>query len=347
MKEAIRFQRDNSDWYRKYTDSIGFDESQIASEEDLSKIPPVPAMFFKRNHAFTIPEKNLKFAVKSSGTSGSQSIIGFDRTAFRCELKMAFTMFRYYHGFSLLPTGYIVLGYSVKDSQGRGIAKTMNYGTKFAPAFHVEYALTLKDGQWQVNEEGIVKWLEKYARLKLPVRFVGLPFFLWLMLKKLDEAGISVKLNKRSLVMLGGGWKSAGAEEVSHEEMQRLLEKVLGISRQRVFEIYSTVEHPLPYVRCSEGHFHTNIYTRPVVRDVKTLEPLGCLKPGLLNLISPVMHGMPLNSILTDDLATLHEPGSCACGLGTSWFELHGRAGTAGVKTCSAEAGELVVGKKD
>lgn len=345
MKAAVKFHRENSDWYRAFTDAVGFDESQINSEEDLAKIPPVPTMYFKRNHSFSVPEKDLKFAAKSSGTSGMQSVIGFDKKAFRCEIAMAINLFRYYKGFSIRPTGYIVLGYSIEDSDGRGVGQTMTYGTKFAPAYHVEYALKKENGEFKINEEGVMKWLTKYVKLGLPIRFVGFPPFLYVLLSELEKRGISLKLNKRSRVILGGGWKAFGIGEVSHEEMSRLLKSVMGIEGTQVNEIYSTVESPLPYVRCCEGHFHTNIYSRPIVRDAETLEPLEYGKKGLLSLISPVMYGMPLNSVLTDDIATLHAPGTCTCGCRTSWFELHGRAGAKGVKTCSAEAGELAGGK--
>jgi len=341
MRDAVEFHRANSDWYRAFTDAVGFDETMICSEEDLAKIPPVPSVFFKRNEVPVYAGQKIAFTAKSSGTTGSQSRIYFERRSFLYVLSMAFRLFRYYHCFSLLPAGYVVLGYSVKDSEGRGVAKTMMYGTKFAPAVHVEYALTGKNGKMEVNGDGIVKWLMRYAKMNLPVRLVGFPPFLYVLLTELDERGIRLKLNRHSRVMIGGGWKSFGIGEISHAEMTELLECVLGIGSSQVFEIYSTIEHPLPYVKCREGHFHTNIYTRPVVRNADTLEPVGYGTKGLLNLISPVMYGMPLCSVLTDDMATLHAPGTCACGCGTSWFELHGRAGAVGVKTCSAEASEL------
>lgn len=343
MKQALWVHKKYSDWYGKFLDANGFRISSIRTEEDLVKIPPVPVLYFKRNHSFTLPDSQIAMKVTSSGTSGHKSVVAFDKRAMFYEIRMATTFFRYYHGLSLRPTGYIMLGYSVDDSEGRGIAKTMAYATKFAPPVHVEYALKMKEGKMEVNEEGILKALKRYAKSDLPVRFVGLPPILYMMLQELEKRNISFKLNKKSKVMLGGGWKSFGIGEISHSEMSRLLKKTLGIEPEQCFEIYSTVEHPIPYVKCSEGHFHTNIYTRPVIREAGTLKPAGYDTPGLLNLISPVMHGMPLNSILTDDMAVLHRPGTCKCGLKTSWFELLGRAGVAGVKTCSAEASEMSV----
>ncbi len=343
MRQAVSLHRKNSEWYRVFLDSSGFSPAEIRSEEDLEKIPPVPVLYFKRNHSFSLPDKEIAIKVTSSGTSGHKSIIAFDKRAFVYELKMALTFFKYYQGLSLKPAGYIMLGYSVKDGEGRGIAKTMSYATKFAPPVGVEYVLRKNeaDGKMVVNEEGVLKVLKGYAKSNTPVRFVGLPPILYMMLKELEKRNITLKLNKDSKVMLGGGWKSFGIGEISHAEMTELLRKTLGIEPEQCFEIYSTVEHPIPYVKCSEGHFHTNIYTRPVIRDAETLKPAGYDKKGLLNLISPVMHGMPLNSVLTDDMAVLHRPGTCKCGLETSWFELFGRAGVSGVKTCSAEASEL------
>lgn len=346
MRQAVNFHRKNSEWYRVLLDNCGFSPSEIRSEADLEKIPPVPVLYFKRNHEFSLPDKKLAIKVTSSGTSGQKSVVAFDKRAFAYELKLAMTFFKHYRGLSLKPTGYIILGYSVKDSEGRGIAKTMSYATKFAPAVGVEYVLKkdATDGKMQINEAGVLKALKRYAATNTPVRFVGLPPILYLTLKELEKRNISLKLNRSSMVLLGGGWKSFGIGEISHTEMTRLLRKTLGIEPEQCIEIYSTVEHPLPYIKCREGHFHTNIFTRPIIRDAETLEPAGYERKGLLNLVSPLMYGMPLNSVLTDDMAVLHRPGTCKCGLNTSWFELLGRAGVNGVKTCSAEASELASG---
>ncbi len=83
----------------------------------------------------------------------------------------------------------------------------------------------------------------------------------------------------------------------------RLLEEILGIPESRVREFFGAAEHPSLYCACPRRHFHVPIYSRAIIRDVRTLEPVGYGVPGLLDLLTPLAKGMPLLSVMTDDLA--------------------------------------------
>ena len=51
------------------------------------------------------------------------------------------------------------------------------------------------------------------------------------------------------------------------------------------------VEHPIFYNTCPRHHFHVPIYSRVLIRDPATLEPLPMGQVGLVNLISPLIRG--------------------------------------------------------
>jgi hypothetical protein len=158
----------------------------------------------------------------------------------------------------------------------------------------------------------------------------------------LKEKGISLKLNKNSKILLGGGWKQF--EDTDREDFYVRIEKTLGLKKENCFEFFSAAEHPLPYCKCKNGNFHVPIYSHVIVRDVKTLLPLKNGEEGLLNFISPLVWSMPLTSVLTDDLGVLHDGAECACGIGTPYFELRGRANVRQIKTCATAASELLGG---
>jgi len=83
------------------------------------------------------------------------------------------------------------------------------------------------------------------------------------------------------------------------------------------------------------------IYSRVIVRDLN-LQPVRYGEPGLLNLITPMMTSMPFTSVMTDDLAVMHDGKECDCGIESPYFDILGRVGLADIKTCAAGASELL-----
>ena len=102
------------------------------------------------------------------------------------------------------------------------------------------------------------------------------------------------------------------------------------------------MEHPILYCDCKRHHFHVPAYSRVVIRDVHTLEPVPNGIPGLVNLITPMVRGTPILSVMTDDLGILHDGESCGCGISSPYLEILGRVGLKDIKTCAAGAAELL-----
>ena len=57
--------------------------------------------------------------------------------------------------------------------------------------------------------------------------------------------------------------------------------KVLDIDEENIIESYGAAEHPILYCDCRNHHFHIPVYSRVIIRDVNTLEPLGYGKTGM------------------------------------------------------------------
>ena len=120
----------------------------------------------------------------------------------------------------------------------------------------------------------------------------------------------------------------------------------LSIPEEAVHEVFSVVEHPIIYWDCPRHHFHVPVFSRVVIRDPETLEPLPYGRPGLVDLMTPLLKSAPLLSILTDDLGVLHPGESCGCGCGAPWLEVLGRVGMSEIKTCAAGAEEYQRGER-
>ena len=344
VKHDVAFHAKNCPEYAGILNEVGFSIDEVDSEDALYKIPVIPTLYYKRNYLCSVPEKKLIIRATSSGTKGRQSKVGFDKKTLFYGVLMMIRFFSYHKVLSLLPTNYIVLGYEPSKHTQMGAVKTAYGTTKFAPALHREYALKDTGTGYELNIDGVKKALLRYAKCGLPVRFVGFPSYMFFLLKMLRENNLSFKLNSQSKVLLGGGWKQFSDEEIDRDLFFKLIHDTLGIEKHNCFEFYSAVEHPLPYVKCKNGHFHVPVYSRVIIRDVKTLDPVPAGILGLLSFVSPLVSSMPLTSVVTDDLAVLHDGSGCGCGIRTDYFELKGRAGISQIKTCTADALELAQG---
>ena len=345
MRDTVRFHRDQCPTYREILDAAGFQPEDILTEEDLAKIPVLPTLFFKRNRLFSIHDDKLVIKATSSGTKGTQSQVGFDRKSLLSGILMMVRFFAHHHVLSLRPTNYIILGYEPSSHTQMGAIKTAYYTTKFAPALHRAYALRDTGTGYELDIEGLVQTLQRYARQGLPVRFVGFPSHMYFLARTLKENNVHLHLNRHSKILLGGGWKQFSNEEIDRESFYGLIQDTLGIEKENCYEFFSAVEHPLPYCKCVKGHFHVPIYSRVIIRDVRTLQPVANGQLGLLSFVSPLVLSMPIASVVTDDLAILHEGAKCDCGNTTPYFDLHGRAGVSQIRTCTTDAASLLGGK--
>ncbi len=345
VRENLQFQWENCAQYRRIAEEFAFTPEVIRTEEDLWRLPLLPSLYFKKNEIFTLPYERLMIRATSSGTQGSRSRIGFDRASFYRGLRMVWRMFRFHGVLSACPTNYIMLGYEPGEGNDMGAVKTAYGASFFAPPLHRAYALRrTADGEYRPDMEGVGRALARYAKAGLPVRFLGFPAYMYFLAAALRENGVRLRLHPQSKILLGGGWKQFSDREIPREAFYALIEETTGIGRENVLEFFSAVEHPVAYCKCRRGHFHVPVYSRVLIRDVRTLAPLGFDEPGILSFVTPLVGSMPLLSVSTDDLAVLRAGGSCGCGIETPYFELLGRAGVAEIQTCSQGAAQKMGG---
>ena len=255
---------------------------------------------------------------------------------------MVVNCFKYYGLISPIPTNYIMLGYEPADGNEMGAVKTAMGITRFAPPLSRTFVLRKTADGYVPDWFGVLDALKRFARLRLPVRFVGFPAFLYRMLVMLRKEGLSFQFSKRSYILLGGGWKQFTNQTIDKHELYRMAEETLGIPAVRCRDFYSAVEHSVAYAECKNHHMHVPIWSRVFIRDVKTLAPLGFDQPGFLSFVTPLVRSVPLVSLMMGDLAVLRDGSTCGCGITTPYFEVLGRAGVSPMKSCAISADELV-----
>lgn len=342
MAENARFQAQHCPDYARILREQG-----VTDLTDPLSLPPLPTLYFKRHALFSLPASKLLIKATSSGTSGSMSRMAFDAGSLLRGLAMVWRMTRYHHLLSPVPCHYLILGYQPHRGNDTAFSKT-GYGfTFFAPALSRTYALVWREGSYQLDLDGLRRRLLRCARGPFPVRTIGFPAYTRLLLSQMEKEGIRLKMPKGSKITMGGGWKQFEGQQVEKAELYRLAESVLGIEEENCVEFFGAVEHPILYTTCRHHHFHVPVYSRIVIRNPDTLEPVPNGTPGLVNLMTPMARSVPILSVMTDDLGFLHDGGTCGCGIESPWLELLGRVGAKGLVTCAAGAADFLKGGGD
>ena len=327
--------------YKKISDGLDVHSSEdIKSVED---IPVIPTLLMKQ-HDFR--SGRYMIMATSSGTSGNMSHIRFEFGALWAALKMSLKVTKYHGILSMKPCRYIVMGYKPHRSNKTAVAKTAYLTTFLTPAISRKFILKHTSDGYKPDFDSIINALKKYEKGKAPVRFMGFPSYTFFLFRILEERGLSFKLPEGSKIMLGGGWKQFYREAADKDTFYKLAYKTLGIKEENIVEFFGAVEHPILYVACPGHHFHVPVYSKVVIRDPDTLEPLENGKTGLVNLISPLCKATPILSIMTDDLGILHDGSTCSCGVKSPYLEIIGRVAPDDIKTCAAGAADILKGVK-
>ena len=343
MRENCQYQYDNCKDYARILDAKGFRPDDLKEYKDIARLPFIPTLYFKHHELFSMSERRMLIKATSSGTSGTKSRIGFNFSSLYRGLRMVITVGKYHHLWSLKPVHYLIFGYEPTCSNQTAISKTAFGFTFFAPALSRTYALKYTKDGYKLDLDTMKQKFIKYSKSKAPVRTIGFPAYTYFLLKQMKEEGIKIQLPKGSVLTLGGGWKQFYAQKVSKEDFYQLVEEVLGIDDKHIIEFFGAVEHPILYTDCRCHHFHVPVYSRVIIRDVDSLEPVENGEIGLINLLTPMVDCVPLLSIMTDDLGILHKE-KCPCGENAPWLEIIGRVGIKDIITCAAGADELLKG---
>lgn len=332
--------------YRQVLDGFGFRPEHLQCFEDLARLPVLPTMFFKQHNVFSMPPRRMLIKATSSGTKGQMSRVGFDAGGLACGAPMVLRLAARRGLLSAQPAHYIQLGYKPHKGNQTAVTKTAFGATFFAPALSRTYALEYGPNGYEADLDRVAAAVQRYAGASLPTRFMGFPSYTYFLLRQMERQGTRLTLPPGSKIMLGGGWKQFYTEQVEKEVLYQLAHQVLGVREQDIVEFFGAVEHPIMYTDCERHHFHVPVYSRVIIRDVNTLEPVPNGTVGLVNLITPMLKATPILSVMTDDLGVLHKGAECGCGIAAPYLEIIGRIGLKEIKTCAAGAAELLSGVK-
>lgn len=345
MREITTWHMKHSPWYRCFARRAGIDPAKLRTMADLVALPPVHADFFKYHEIRSIHESQVTVHLTSSGTTGQKSQIFFDAFTLATARTMADRELEVRGLRSDEPANYLLNGYEPFAGLKVGTSNTFAHIMSYAPVADQFWTLRhVGQGKHEFDPFGASARLEQWAKQDRPVRIVGFPAFLHFLLERRRNAGLpDLCLPSGSVVLFGGGWKGYADKAIPKNEFYENIKRQLGVPSHRIVETFGSVEHSVPYTDCSLHHLHQPTWSRVIVRDLCTLEPVPDGTPGFLSFLSPYITSVPAHSVVMGDLAVRHPAGSCPLNdYPTPWFEVLGRAGTSANKSCAAAAAEIL-----
>ena len=344
LKEMVAWHIEKNAFYADYLRHFGFCPEHLHRMEDCAKLPFFHANYMK-THVFTsIDASNAYKHFTSSGTTGQKSQTFFDEWSWAL---MSYLVARNLSAKGFItdqPVNYLMFTYEPYPDSKLGTAASDLLLSTFAPIHRMFFALRQDGcGGHEFDLFGTINALKEFEKEGFPVRIFGFPSFFYFTLQRMGALGMPpLQLHPESLTIFGGGWKGASDKAIPKQALYNQAQALLGIPQERCGDSFGSVEHFVPYFECPNHHFHVPVWSKVVIRDVKTLEVAGYDTPGFLNFISPYVSCYPGNSVMMGDLATLHSGERCGCGILTPYFEILGRAGTSKNKSCAIAASELL-----
>jgi phenylacetate-coenzyme A ligase PaaK-like adenylate-forming protein len=345
MGELTRWHASRLLWYRALLEEADCHPEQWRTMQDVvDTLPMIHANFFKAHEVRSIGPDQVALHLTSSGTTGQKSQIFFDAFTIDTARRMVDDVFRARGLASETPSNYLVNAYEPHSGMRLGTSNTNLYLLKYAPVREQFWTLRSIDGtRHEFDPFGAVAALQRFAQSGAPLRVVGFPAFLHFVLERMVAMGVGpFRFAEGSWVMLGGGWKGHADKEISRDSFREEIDRLLGIPPRNVIESFGSVEHSIPYVSCEFGHLHAPVWSRVVIRDTGTLQPVPDDVPGFLGFLSPYILSAPAHNVVMGDYAVRHAPSRCPCGRSTAWFEILGRAGVSKNRSCAVAAAELL-----
>jgi len=343
VRKTAQYHYDRNSFYKAWLDQNRFKPESIQNIQDIVNIPFIHANFYKTHVVKTSNDEDIVLHLTSSGTTGQKSQMFYDAWSIFSSDKSADTQFGYYGLITDQPANFLLYSYEPAENVNVGTLRTRQMMRRYAKENELVYALKYTGTGHEFDLFGCIQTLLKYEKEGLPVRLLGFPAFLYFTLERMKDMGYPpLQLDPKSLVMMGGGWKGFVDKQLTPAEFRTYIKERLGLPETCCHESYGAVEHGIAYIDCPNHHFHVPVYSRALIRDVRTLEPLPFGKPGFLNVISPMNTAVPVVSLLLGDMVVMHEGKECGCSVETPWFEILGRAGTSKNKSCAIAAAELL-----
>jgi hypothetical protein len=188
------------------------------------------------------------------------------------------------------------------------------------------YAL---DDEMKPDLKAVEEFLEKHKGQK--ILLFGFTFMIWQHFYK-ELLKLDHKLDLSNGILIhGGGWKKLVSESVSHDEFNRRLAEVCGLTS--IHDYYGMVEQTgCIYMECECGHLHASIFSDVITRRAADFSPCDIGETGIIQVVSMLPESYPGHSLLTEDEGVLLGEDDCPCDRKGKYFKVIGRLKNAEIR---------------
>lgn len=344
MREAAAIHYRSCPEFRGVWDGAAWSPDMITGIDRIPEIPFIYVAAFKERSLASVPPEAVKLELTSSGTTGQRSRILLDETSLLRVRRIAWQVF-YALGMADLnvTADSLCFTFDPAKADSLGTAFTDQLLTGLTKRGEIYYAIQWDEtsSSFKFNMDGSIDMVKRMEKSGRPARLVGFPAHAMMLCEEFEKReGRPIKLHPGSWVLTGGGWKDKQDRAVDKQEMRARLAAGLGLSAERVRDMFGMVEHGVPYMDCAHGNFHVPVYGRIIARDPGTLKPLPWGQTGLLQFITPYLTSYPSISLLSADWGSVDE--KCSCGLPGNVMRVAGRAGVKKLKGCAISAASVL-----
>lgn len=189
------------------------------------------------------------------------------------------------------------------------------------------------------NYMRLIEFTRNSTRQGRKLLLFGAPYQFKEMLETMCEQNVSVPLNRGSLVLVGGGWKTFTGETVRRQSLVEMLAGRLGLEDDKILEGYSMTEINTLMLRCRNGRFHIPPVIEPVLMD-SGLNPVAAREgEGTFGFMDPLALDYPGFIVSSDQVLMVNSP--CECGLTGPAVTRIGRLPGSEIKGCGGIMGSV------
>ncbi len=307
VDDYVRWHRDRNAGFGRFVGR--FETADL--DDSLAAVPLFPIDLFKRLDLASVPDAEVVRRFRSSGTSGTVSVVPRDDMTlarFAGSMRVGLRLLEPWLSSDDLDTDVEVVSLTSSPREAGDVwfSYAMALGRAFASS-----EFFVQGGEFRV--EAAAAAIARHLANGAVVAVVGPPALLMDLLTWMRARGRGVRAGNRIIVLTGGGWKRRIGHAVDPEELRRETACVLGLdSVEQVRDCFSQVELNSVFIECAHHRKHVPPWVHASARSPATLAPMTRGTVGLLSYIDTSAHSYPC-CIISDDLGVI-DPEPCPCG---------------------------------
>ena len=155
-------------FYSDWLERNGVSPEDIRTMDDIVRIPPIPAEFYKTHVVKTAPDDDIVLTLTSSGTSGQKSQMFFDEWSIFASDKSADVQMRYYGRITDGPVNFLMYSYEPAVGVNAGTLRTRQMMRRYGRENELVYALRWTGSGHEFDMFGCIEALRRFEERAFP-----------------------------------------------------------------------------------------------------------------------------------------------------------------------------------